>query len=70
MKEETKEKDLIHIRKRWNAPGNEPAWCGNVGGGVGTVTDAWGYWGPQGDGWELICKKCVRAKNGGEHEPK
>lgn len=59
-----KKKYKIHIRKRWNAPAIEPAWCGRND-GDGTVTDAWGWWGPEGQGWEWVCKACVKAKEKG-----
>ncbi len=52
--------ETVHIRKRPDAPGIEPVYCGATL--VCSVTDAWGYWGPAGDGYDRICKECEKVK--------
>lgn len=59
---EHKSDGKIHIRKRPEAAAIEPAWCGRIL--ESTITDAFGYWGPGGDGYAEVCKECEKAKAG------
>ena len=35
-------------------------------GGVTTVTRAWGYWGPGGEGFKDVCKECLATEEEGK----
>jgi len=47
---------LIHIRKQPDDATMKPAWCGAVGGP--TITEAFGYYGPEGPGFADVCQDC------------
>lgn len=51
---------MIHIR---TAPDNatmKPAYCGATG--QATITEAWGFYGPGGEGHDQVCKECIRKQ--------
>lgn len=50
----------IHIRKRPNDATAKPVWCGEVG--VASITEAWGHYGPGGEGHDEVCRKCIAAQ--------
>ena len=49
----------VHVRTRVDAPTSAPALCGKTG--QATVSEAFGFWGPGGAGYEDMCKPCVEA---------
>lgn len=51
---------LIHIRARPGAPAADPALCGARD--QSTITSAWGYWGPEGAGFDRVCPRCVEIE--------
>jgi hypothetical protein len=57
----------IHIRKHPDDACAKPVWCGQTG--VASITEAWGFWGPGGDGHADVCRDCIaekrRARRGG-----
>ena len=50
----------IHLRKSPDDATMKPVECGEVG--VASITEAWGYYGPGGDGHEDVCKACIGAR--------
>lgn len=60
--------ETVHIRARPHDPGNVPQLCGSVGKGA-SVSAPWGWWGPEGKGWDWVCKACVKVwkENHGGH---
>lgn len=49
----------VHVRVSEKKPNS--ALCGKEG--VSTVSSAWGWWGPEGKGWEWMCKKCAKLEH-------
>lgn len=49
----------VHVRERRDSPTAAPALCGLTG--QATVSEAYGFWGPGGDGFKDMCKTCVEA---------
>lgn len=47
----------IHIVK----PGHAKSLCGKEKKLVSHLSEAWGHWGPEGQGHKEVCKTCVRA---------
>jgi hypothetical protein len=54
------DKSEIHIRKRPDDACAKPVWCGATG--VASITEAWGYYGPGGDGYDDVCRCCIDAE--------
>lgn len=50
----------VHIRKHPDDATAKPVWCGQTG--VASITDAWGYYGPGGDGYDDVCRGCLNAQ--------
>jgi hypothetical protein len=50
----------VHVRKHSHFRPTEKAYCGRKN--VSTVSSAWGFWGPGGLGYEMICKQCERLE--------
>jgi len=50
----------VHIRKHPDAATAKPVWCGQIG--VASITEAWGYYGPGGNGHEDVCRGCIDAQ--------
>ncbi len=50
----------IHLRKNPDDATMKPVECGEIG--VASITEAWGYYGPGGDGHAEVCKKCIAAR--------
>lgn len=46
-----------------DAPTADPVFCGKRY--QASVTEAWGYWGPDGDGYAEVCQECVAAWRAG-----
>lgn len=61
--EDMRSDGLIHLRKEPSSPTVAPAWCGKRG--QATILDASGYHGPEGNGWDSVCKPCVAAQKAG-----
>lgn len=59
LHEAANERDL-HIRKRPDDATAKPVWCGEIG--VASITEAWGYYGPGGDGYGAVCLGCLDAQ--------
>lgn len=51
---------MLHLRRHHDSPVAAAAYCGVTN--RATITDAWGYFGPGGNGWDEVCKDCVTAK--------
>ena len=50
----------VHIRKRPDDAAAKPVWCGEIG--VASITAAWGFWGPGGNGYDDVCRRCINAQ--------
>lgn len=50
----------IHLRKNPDDATMKPVECGEVG--VASITEAWGYYGPGGDGHAEVCRGCITAR--------
>ena len=59
MTEVVKNRD-VHIRKHPDDATMKPVECGEVG--VASITEAWGYYGPGGDGHDDVCRGCINAQ--------
>lgn len=51
----------IHIRKNPDDATMKPVECGEIG--VASITEAWGYYGPGGEGHAEVCPRCITARN-------
>lgn len=51
----------IHLRKNPDDAAVKPVECGEVG--VASITEAWGYYGPGGDGYADVCRGCIAARS-------
>lgn len=54
----------IHIRKHPDDAPAKPVWCGEVVGA--SITEAWGHYGPGGDGYDDVCRPCIAAQRAKE----
>ena len=50
----------VHIRKRPDDATAKSVWCGETG--VASITEAWGYYGPGGEGHDDVCRGCIDAQ--------
>ena len=50
----------IHIRINPDDVTMKPVECGQRG--VASITEAWGYYGPGGDGHKDVCTDCIDAR--------
>ena len=50
----------VHIRKHPDAATAKPVWCEQTG--VSSITEAYGYYGPGGDGHAEVCRGCIDAR--------
>jgi hypothetical protein len=50
----------IHLRKNPDDATMKPVECGEVG--VASITEAWGYYGPGGEGHKDVCCACIDAR--------
>lgn len=54
-----KDDGKVHVRETPSSPTAARTLCGKTG--QATVSEAWGFWGPGGSGFEDMCKPCVKA---------
>lgn len=52
--------ESIHIRKNPDDATMKPVECGEIG--VRSITEAWGYYGPAGEGHAEVCRACIAAR--------
>jgi hypothetical protein len=52
----------IHVRKHPDDAAAKPVWCGQIG--VASITEAWGYYGPSGNGHNDVCRACLAVQRG------
>ena len=57
----------IHIRKRPDDAAAKPVRCGETG--VASITEAWGYYGPGGAGYDDVCRGCIDAQHAAKRAP-
>jgi hypothetical protein len=50
----------IHLREDPDAGPMKPVECGKIG--VASITEAWGFYGPAGDGHKDVCTDCIDAR--------
>jgi hypothetical protein len=53
-------KHEIHLRKNPDDATMKPVECGEIG--VASITEAWGYYGPGGNGHDEVCRTCIEAR--------
>lgn len=58
----------IHIRKHPDAATAKPVWCGETD--VASITEAWGHFGPGGDGYDAVCRGCIDAQRAAQRGTK
>lgn len=52
----------IHVRRTASSPSTDPALCGKRD--QTTLTSAWGFYGPEGQGFKDICLECFEVEHG------
>jgi hypothetical protein len=62
---ETAKNRDVHIRKHPDDAAAKPVWCGATN--AASITEAWGYYGPGGNGHDEVCRACVDAQRAVQH---